>query len=305
MATKNQNVGEAKVWLITGCSSGFGRCLIPAVLARGDKVIATARQISDLSYIDDENVKVLSLDVTATQDELHRKALEAKSAFGRIDVLMNNAGYVVSGVWEELSPEDAMNEFKTNFFGALNVTRAVLPFMRSRKTGAILFMGSIAGWHNVGGGGAYGASKSALEGAVESLSQEVEPLGIRVHIFVLGRFRTNILDAKNKRSKLDAEKGFADYAEVKKKLANMHIATQGAQVGDPLRAAERIVDIARVENITKEQAANLPLRIPLGAEAVVIMRKKCEDTLALLEKWAEFSASADFQDAKAIPDYDG
>ncbi|KAH7131715.1 hypothetical protein B0J13DRAFT_598120 [Dactylonectria estremocensis] len=296
---------EPNVWLITGCSRGFGRSLISAVLARGDKVIATTRKVSDLSDTrDNANIRVLSLDVTAAQEVLQEKVKEAQSFFGKIDVLVNNAGYVLSGVWEELSPDEIQHQFNTNFFGALNVTRAVLPFMRSQRKGTILFMGSISGWHALAAGGPYSASKFALEGAVESLSKELQPLGIRVHLFVIGRFRTDILDDNVKLGKLDIGSGFTDYAGIKEKLAQAHAATQGAQPGNPTEAAERIVDIARLENITRVQAANLPLRIPLGAEAVVAMKKKCTETMEFLDTWADFAASADFQHVEGGLAYD-
>ncbi|KAH6975141.1 hypothetical protein BKA56DRAFT_633874 [Ilyonectria sp. MPI-CAGE-AT-0026] len=302
-STRDESRG-AKVWLVTGCSSGFGECLVPAILARGDKVIATARQVSDLEYLRDvKNVEAIQLDVTAPNEVLCSKVEEAVAKFGTIDVLVNNAGYVLSGVWEELSYEDVKRQFDTNFFGALNLTRAVLPIMRAKRTGTVLFMGSIAGWHAVAAGGAYSASKFALEGAVESLAKEVQPIGIRVHIFVLGQFRTKILDAKNKKGKLDADVGIQEYAEIKKRIDDIHAVTQAAQPGDPLLAVERIVDIARLENLAEQQANSLPLRIALGSDAVDTMKRKCLETLETLNNWDSFSCSTDFSDAKALPGY--
>ncbi|KAI8657177.1 putative oxidoreductase yusZ [Fusarium keratoplasticum] len=292
----------SKVWLVTGCSTGLGRCLVPAVLARGDKIIATARQVSTLKDLEnDDNVRVLSLDVTADQTELAAKVQEAQSFFGRIDVLVNNAGCVISGVWEELSANDMKKEFDTNFFGALNMTRAVLPFMRSQKSGIIMFMGSIAAWHSAASGGLYASSKCALEGAVESLSREVSDLGIRVHIFVLGRFRTGILGEQSEIAKMNSHQGIADYARVKNDFAHHLMTSHDNQPGDPFRAAEKMVDIARVENLTATQVLNLPLRIPLGAEAVDVMRRKCLETLAVLDGWDRFSAEADFEDSERLP----
>ncbi|KAF4970047.1 hypothetical protein FSARC_2865 [Fusarium sarcochroum] len=277
-----KEIQEPKVWLVTGCSSGLGRCLVSAILERGDKVIATARQLSaieELQYLDE--VKILSLDVTSSQSILETKVQEAIALFGRIDVLVNNAGYVESGVWEELSHENTVRGFETNFFGAMNMTRAILPSMRSRKSGTIMFMGSIAG-------------------AVESLSREVFDLGIRVHIFVIGRFRTGILGEKSKNEKLSIQEGIADYVDAKNSLAQSLTASNGRQPGDPARAAKKIVDIGKIEHLTSSQAANIPLRIPLGAEAVAVMRQKSLDTLALLDTWSQFSAEADFEDAEAL-----
>ncbi|KAI8714014.1 hypothetical protein NCS52_01120600 [Fusarium sp. LHS14.1] len=293
---------EPQVWLVTGCSSGLGRSLVTAVLARGDKIIATARQVSTLKELENvDNARVLSLDVTADQTELSKKVEEAQSFFGRIDVLVNNAGCVISGVWEELGTKDVKNEFDTNFFGAMKMTRAVLPFMRSQNSGIIMFMGSIAAWHSAAAGGLYASSKCALEGAVESLSREVSDLGIRVHIFVLGRFRTGILGDRSQIAKLNSRQGIADYTTVKDDFSQHLIISHDRQPGDPLRAAEKMVDIARVENLTASQAENLPLRIPLGAEAVVIMRRKCLETLAVLDGWTRFSEEADFEDVEQLP----
>ncbi|KAM0199333.1 hypothetical protein ACHAQD_009550 [Fusarium lateritium] len=294
-----------KVWLISGCSRGLGRNIMTEALARGDKVIATSRRSSDLAYIkDNANVKVLSLDVTSTQEVLDQVVQEAISAFGAIDVLINNAGYVLSGPWEQLSSDEIKQEFNTNLFGAINLTRSVLPHMRRRRSGVILFMGSISGWHSVAAGGAYSATKFALEGAAESLSKEVGSLGIRVHILVLGRFRTDILNAENKKGTLSSQSDFQDYDTVKKELADVQEASRGLQPGDPVKAAERIVDVARLENLTKEQQQNMPLRIPLGAEATSVMRKKAHETLSLLEDWSDFAGSADYPNAKAVPAYD-
>ncbi|KAM5352842.1 hypothetical protein ACJ41O_005564 [Fusarium nematophilum] len=299
-----QTPRQPKVWLISGSSRGLGRSIVTEALARGDRVIATARDASQLScFQGNDNVKLLSLDVTDTSEALDKKVQEAIDAFGGIDVLVNNAGYVVSGVWEELSSDDVKQEFDTNFFGAMNLTRAVLPHMRRRRSGTILFMGSIAGWHSIAAGGAYSATKFAIEAAAESLAEEVTHLGIRVHVFVLGRFRTDILDSKSKRGKLDPQDDFSEYYDVKKRLADVHAATQGLQPGDPERAAARIVDVARLENLPGEQMRGLPLRIPLGGETIGIMRRKCEETMELLDGWAEFSASADYPNAEETPAY--
>ncbi|KAG5764230.1 hypothetical protein H9Q69_012904 [Fusarium xylarioides] len=301
VSRKPQSTHEFKVWLVTGCSSGLGKCLVSAILARGDKVIATARQLSAMKEFEGhDDIKTLSLDVVSPQDVLDRKVNEAVSFFGRIDILVNNAGYVESGVWEELSYENTLGGFETNFFGAMNMTRSVLPFMRSQKSGTIMFMGSIAAWYGAAAGGLYASTKCALEGAAESLSREVSELGINVHVFVIGRFRTGILGEKSKNEKLSTQGGIADYTNAKNSLAQSLVDSHGRQPGDPVRAAEKIVDVGKRQNLTSDQAAKIPLRIPLGAEAVAVMRHKSLDTLALLDTWYQFSAEADFEDAEAL-----
>jgi len=194
--------------------------------------------------------------------------------------------------------------------------------MRSQKSGTIMFMGSIAAWYGAAAGGLYASTKCALEGksaldafglaivntgtkkstigAAESLSREVSELGINVHVFVIGRFRTGILGEKSKNEKLSTQGGIADYTNAKTSLAQSLANSHGRQPGDPVRAAEKIVDIGKMQNLTSGQAAKIPLRIPLGAEAVAVMRQKSLDTLALLDTWSQFSAEADFEDAEAL-----
>ncbi|KAH6663993.1 hypothetical protein F5X68DRAFT_217993 [Plectosphaerella plurivora] len=295
---------ESRVWLITGCSSGFGRELVLAASACGDRVIATARRIADLEYCQSlSNVRRLELDVTTSQADLDAKVHEAVKEFGRLDVLVNNAGYVLSGVWEELSQEQIQAQFDTLVFGPLKLTRSVLPHMRSQKSGSVLFMGSISGWHGVAGGGPYSAAKFALEGAVECLSKETQQLGISVHILVLGQFRTSILELTKKKAELDPARGEVCYASIKAEMARIHAATTGAQPGDPVRASERIVELAHRALNGGVAAAGMPIRIPIGSDAVQVMRSKCERTLASLNEWEAFASSSDFPEKAAVPTY--
>lgn len=131
----------------------------------------------------------------------------------------------------------------------------------------------------------------------------MQPIGIRVHIFVLGQFRTKILDATNKKGKLDTSVGIEEYAEIKRRMIDIHAATQAAQPGDPVLAVERMVDIARLENLTEQQANNLPLRIAIGSDAVDTMKRKSLETLETLSNWTEFSCSTDFPNAETLPSY--
>lgn len=192
----SRTITSSRVWLVTGCSSGFGNLFISALIQRGDKVIATARDITSLSgYATSDDVHALQLDITAPKEILKGKIAQAVSIFGHIDVLVNNAGYVLSGMWEEskcvfespcfwyrsvanrfpilplfvYSQESIVDQFNTNVLGPLNLTSCVLPYMRSRRSGTIIFMSSIAGWMGVAVGGPYSASKFALEGKSISL----------------------------------------------------------------------------------------------------------------------------------------
>ncbi|KIN06810.1 hypothetical protein OIDMADRAFT_150101 [Oidiodendron maius Zn] len=307
MAEPHPTPASSRVWLVTGCSSGLGRHLVFAILARGDKVIATARKISDLDYINNidggkERALGITLNVTEPYDHLRDRIDKAIGHFGSIDVLVNNAGFVVSGVWEELSQEETSRQFETNFFGALKVTRSILPYFRDARSGVILFMGSISGWHGVGAGGPYSCSKFALEGAAECLAKETAHLGIRTHILVLGQFRTRILDERSTRGFLSPT-GISDYDSIKAEMADRHKETHGKQPGNPELAAQKVLDIVRLENLTKEEKDNLPLRIPLGTDALEIMRLKCTQTIESLRIWDAFARSTDFVNAATIPSY--
>ncbi|KAH6704242.1 hypothetical protein BKA61DRAFT_618199 [Leptodontidium sp. MPI-SDFR-AT-0119] len=291
-----------KVWLVTGCSTGFGQTLVPAIMGRGDLVIATARRLDDLEYTKEyKNVSTLQLDVTASEEELAAIVKKALTIWGRIDVLVNNAGYVLSGVWEEVTHKQTLQQFETNVFGALKLTRNVLPHMRARGSGVIFFMSSLAAWRSAGAGGPYSSSKAALEGAVESLYQETRHLGIRTHLLVTGMFRTQILNSKNRVASTNL--GIADYAEIRKNQLERLAASDGKQPGDPAVAVEKILDIARVENLNGKESRDLPLRILLGSDAIKVLRAKCNETLELLDEWEEFASSTDFSEKTNVPSY--
>lgn len=174
--TKKQAPANSLVWLVTGCSSGFGLEFYLNIKARGDYIIATARDLSSPNmrhYIQvsqtEDNVSVLQLDVTASQEFLNGIIAEAIKIYGRIDVLVNNAGYVALGGWEDLGYDGFVKQFETNVFGLLKVTNAVLPHMRERRSGTLVFMGSLSGWKGNEFCGAYAASKFAVEGLSCSL----------------------------------------------------------------------------------------------------------------------------------------
>ncbi|KAI9372226.1 hypothetical protein BJX61DRAFT_553082 [Aspergillus egyptiacus] len=302
MSNKSSISAGPLVWLITGCTSGFGQLFVSAIRARGDRVIATARNIASLAqFADTEGVFLLQLDVTDSQDELNRKAVAAIQHFGQIDVLVNNAGYVLSGVWEEVSHDEAVEQFRTNFFGHINVTRAFLPHMRSRRSGTILFMSSIAGWMGVAAGGPYSASKFALEGAVESLHKEVQPLGIRVHLIVLGQFRTSILNADRRRI-VRQRPAIRDYDAVVAGLTNRQAETNGKQPGDPSQAVERILDVVRGEGWTPD-GQRISLRVVLGSDAAHIIRNQCLETLRQMDDLDGLTRSTDFPNAGEVKEY--
>ncbi|OQD73629.1 hypothetical protein PENDEC_c014G02742 [Penicillium decumbens] len=278
-----------QVWLITGTSSGFGTEFVKAAIARGDKVIATARNIDRIAHLKDIGAAIMQLDVTAPQDELDRKANEAISTYGRIDVLVNNAGYTQFGTVEESTHDEWFAQFNTNVFGALNTTRSFLPHMRSNKSGTIVFIGSMIAWDGLPAVGPYCASKAAIHYAVESLSREVSPFGIRALLVEPGTFRTDLLAETNRKM---AQSKFDDYNDLREAVERGFADLNGNQTGDTVKGVSRIIDIVKGENGTAGK--DWPYQLPIGSDAVAFIRKKCEDTLRELDLWEGIAQSTDF-----------
>jgi len=267
------------VWFITGASTGLRRALAEAVLAAGDRVLATARDpasLDDLTGPHRDDVVRLRLDVTDPV-QVHAAAQEAIRRAGGIDVLVNNAGHGLIGALEELSDAQIRAVLDTNVLGVLTVTRAVLPHMRARRRGHIVQLSSVGGVVATPGHALYGMSKSALEGMSEALAGEVAPLGIRLTIVEPGPFRTGFTG----RSMRFVEP-IDDYRDTPAgRLRKTFSQQDGAQPYDPARAAAAI--IRAVHDDTS------PLRLPLGPEAVRRIRDKLQRQLADLEAWEAVS----------------
>lgn len=258
--------GAPRVWFITGASSGFGRAIAQEALRRGDAVVATARRpaaLADLAATAPDRVLVAELDVTRA-DQTSAAVAAAIQRFGRIDALVNNAGFSIIGAVEETSEAELRATLELMFFGAVATTRAVLPHLRARRSGTIVQITSVGGLTTAPGFGAYCAAKHALEGLSECLALEVEPLGIRVLIVEPGAFRTSLFGAAFRRMPaLDV------YASTVGALRSWVDSADGAQPGDPAKAARAVVDAVR-----EAAGADLPLRLPLGGDAVDQMRLK-------------------------------
>lgn len=272
---------SAKVWLITGSSTGFGRSLAEAVLKHGDRVIATARkpeQLADLVQQFPETAKAIRLDVTNPQEV--RDAINAAvAAFGRIDVLVNNAGYGAMGAIEEVSDAAVRRQFETNVFGALDMMRAVLPVMRQQRQGHILNLSSVGGFVGFGGTGIYCSTKFALEGLSEALAKEVADLGIKVTIVEPGAFRTDF----NGRSLAVPENLIEDYAPITGEFLKWLEQMDGNQPGDPDKAAAAMIQVV--------ESDNPPLRLALGADAVGVIDEKLQSVKAELDAWKEVAVN--------------
>ena len=275
------------VWFITGCSSGLGQALATAALARGDRVVATARDPARLAALAAEYpdaCRPLALDVTRPA-QVEAAAAEALARFGRIDVLVNNAGTGLVGAIEETSEAEIAHNFDVNFLGALRVTRAVLPHFRARRGGHVVFLSAAAAIANYPGFGIYGATKRALEGAAESLAQETRPFGLKVTLVQPGPFRTDFIG----RSLTHVAAPQADYDATRGKFARYLASVHGQQPGDPSRAAAAI--LAAVD------AERPPLRLVLGAYAYEKTRRTLAAAQRELEAWAPVAAATEFPSA--------
>jgi NAD(P)-dependent dehydrogenase (short-subunit alcohol dehydrogenase family) len=277
---------QNSIWLITGTSTGFGKLLAYEVLKRGGKVVATARKtetVADLAKSYPDRVLALQLDVTNPQ-QVQSVVEQSVARFGRIDVLVNNAGFGITGAIEEVSDAEARDVFETNVFGLLHVTRAALPQLRQQRAGHILQLSSVAGMLASPGWGIYQASKHAVEGLSEALAQEVAPLGIKLTIVEPGPFRTEFLAAG--RSVRFAKTELPDYAATAGGSRIYARDKHGIQPGDPQKAVEAM--IAVVESETP------PLRLPLGNIAVDRIRKKLADVERDIAAWETVARGADF-----------
>ncbi len=272
------------IWFITGCSTGFGRDLAKIVLARGWRVVATARdaaRLADLAEGGSDRALLLSLDVTDA-GQVKQAVAEAEKRFGGIDVLVNNAGYGYQSSIEEGEDEEIRAQFEANVFGLFALTRAVLPGMRARRKGHILNISSVAGFVGFPGSGYYAASKHAVEGFTDALAAEVAPLGIKVIGVEPGPFRTYWAG----RSLRATPSRIDDYAETVVARMKRTSGLSGVQAGDPVRAGEAMIKAV--------EAADTPRHLVLGAMGYETVTKKLAERLKQIGDWREVSLSADF-----------
>jgi NAD(P)-dependent dehydrogenase (short-subunit alcohol dehydrogenase family) len=268
-----------RTWLVTGATSGFGRTIVDVARARGDAVVATSRQINGLTDLEgDERVLVTRLDVT---DAAEREAAVAAALerFGRIDVLVNNAGRTQVGAVEETTEDELRALFDLHFFAPAALTRLVLPTMRAQGSGAIVQMSSVGGQVTAPGFGAYCATKFALEGLTQTLQEEVEPFRIRTLIVEPGAFRTGLF--RPGAAYESAE--MPEYADVVGPTRAYVREGDGQQPGDPVKAAEAIVAAL--------DADDPPLRLVLGADAIGNIRRRLESLTAELTRWEDVGAA--------------
>jgi NAD(P)-dependent dehydrogenase (short-subunit alcohol dehydrogenase family) len=277
-----------KVWFITGASRGFGALTAKQALARGDVVVATARdpQTVIAALGEHANLLALRLDVKLEAQAI-TAAQQAVARFGRIDVLVNNAGYGLLGAVEEANGDEVRALFDTNVFGLLNVSRAVLPVMRKQGSGHVINISSVGGYTAYAGWGVYGSTKFAVEGLSEAMAMELAPLGIQVTVVEPGFFRTDFLDASSlvaTRDRIDAYAGtvgaMRDFAE----------GANHAQPGDPEKLAIALLRLADSEKP--------PVRLQLGSDTVQRVRAKNLFVEGELAQWLELAVSTDYAAGK-------
>lgn len=273
-----------KVWLITGCSTGFGRELAKEVLAKGYKVAVASRKTSDVDDIVaayPNSSIAIKLDVTV-DTEIKSSVAQTIAHFGQIDVLVNNAGIGYFGSIEESEEAEVRKMFEINVFGLAKMTQEVLPHMRKQRSGHILNIASIAGLRSFPGVGFYNATKYAVDGFSESLAKEVGPLGIKVTIIAPSGFRTDWAG----RSANESPATIADYAETADKNKSTIRGISGNQAGDPVRAVKAMIQVVETEKP--------PMRLLLGVAALKGAREKLEELKHDFDTWATVTEGADF-----------
>jgi len=276
----------SKVWLVTGSAGGIGAGIALAALAAGDRVVATDLDLGRLNAVYagyGEQVLSAKLDIRDPA-----QALGVVSAglerFGRLDVLVNNAGYGQFGPFEEIEAEAIERQFATNVLGTFNVTRAVLPVLRAQRSGHVINMSSNGGFKGVAGASMYSASKFALEGFSESLAQEISGFGIKLTLVEPGAFRTDFLDSRS--LKLGSAE-IPDYDEYRARAQAIFAARNHQQVGDPARLGNAVVQLVREQHP--------PLRFIAGADALKVVEDKLAAVAEETARWRELTLSTDFQ----------
>jgi NAD(P)-dependent dehydrogenase (short-subunit alcohol dehydrogenase family) len=278
---------EKKVWFITGAGRGMGVDITRAALAAGHAVVATGRNPDAVTRVvgKADDLLAVKLDVTIRADA-EAAVQAAVERFGRIDVLVNNAGNFYAGFFEEISPEDFRAQIETTLFGPLNVTRTVLPIMRGQRSGLVVAISSTAGIVGQEFCSAYAASKFGVEGWLESLTPEVAPFGIGTMLVEPGFFRTELLTPESTKY---AVPSIDDYAERTEQTVAAWNAMNGKQGGDPAKLADALLQVAN--------QAEPPLRFPAGADAVATVERKANDLLAQADAYRALSSSLARDDA--------
>ncbi|MDZ7954803.1 oxidoreductase [Nostoc sp. DedQUE09] len=279
-----------KVWLITGASRGFGLEIARAALAAGDQVVATVRQepAQLTATLDNHaNLYVVQMDVTQ-EDQVQTAVKQGIARFGRVDVLVNNAGFGMVGAIEEITDAEVRKQYDTNVFGLLNVTRAVLPYLRQQKSGHIINISSLFGYDAIPGWGLYGSTKFAVEGLSKGLAVELAPLGIQVTVVAPGLFSTDFLSTE---SYVAAKAIIADYQETVGQMRSGADALHRNQPGDPKKFAQVMLQLANTDHP--------PLHLPVGNDTIAMYRSSTAKMAQDIEAWLPVATSTDHDQRSA------
>jgi len=280
-------MAETKVWFITGASKGFGLILVKKLLEQGCNVAATSRNIEDLKNAVGQHDRFLPLQVNLLDENEVQKAVSSTiEHFGRLDVLVNNAGYGQIGPFEEISDQQARKNFEVNVFGMFNVIRSALPQLRKQRSGHIFNFSSICGFWGFPASSIYAATKFAVDGFTESIVHELKRFNIRVTSVLPGEFRTNFLSSGS--LEYVDQPPIPDYDELRNKQKEGLRRGDKNQKGDPQKAMDVLIRVS--------QDPNPPLHLFLGADAYEIAEKKIERLQKEMEAWKDLAASTDFSD---------
>jgi NAD(P)-dependent dehydrogenase (short-subunit alcohol dehydrogenase family) len=280
-------MAEQKIWIVTGSSRGLGRAIAEEVLELGDVVVATARKTSDLDELVNtygDRVKAASLDVTRPE-QAQRVVQETARQFGRIDVVVNNAGYGFMGAFEEMTPEQFASQIDTNFWGTVHMCRAAIPVLRAQRSGHMMNITSVGARRGRQGLSGYQAAKFAVEGFSEVLFHELKAINVKMTIVEPGGFRTDWAGAS-----MEFAKSIADYDPVLQPFREFMQQYTGSEPGDPVKAAKILFDVSRMDEP--------PLRLVLGKFAKQYVKEGYEESLAELERWSRLSLSTEYEDAR-------
>lgn len=288
---------KSRVWLITGCSSGFGLQLAQIAASRGDRVLAASRnpdKVKDL--VGQKNIKLVRLDHNEPLPKIKQAVNDIIFVFGTIDIVVNNAAYVQTGTIEEATPEETLRQFEANLFGPLNLYRAVLPHLRSKGQGTLVTIGSMAAWYTMDSGNLYDASKAALRWASIGLAGEVKGFGIE-HCLIEPRFfRTGLLKPDANIAGTPPSTRLPEYDEINAVADANFKKFNGQQLGNPVKGAEIIYEVVTSTGIAEGKP--LPEFLPLGSDATDQISKSARKTLDAVNEWRSVSALSDIPEGK-------
>ncbi|KKP02744.1 hypothetical protein THAR02_05133 [Trichoderma harzianum] len=281
-----------QTWLITGASSGLGLHLAIIAAKQGNKVIATTRSLTRAQNITDKNIQVARLDQNEPLDKIKADVDAIVKVHGPIDIVVNCAAYVHTGILEDLTPEDTYAQFQTNVFGALNVYRAILPHLREKRSGTLVTIGSMAAWFAHPAASIYNASKAAMRWLSFGLASEVKPLGIKHLLVEPGRFRTELLKQDGNFRTSNGSDGIADYRAISEAVKEGIAREANKQPGDPVKGAQVIYDVVTSSGVA--QGKQLPEFLPLGQDAIEEITKSAQSAIDVCLEWKEIASSTDY-----------